>query len=35
LGISSGNMLKGFEEKVTQPQYNGDVQKRNRIVKEL
>ena len=35
LETSSGNMWKGFEDKVTQPQYNGDVQKRNQIVKEL
>ena len=35
LEFFSGNMCKGFEDKVTQNQYNGDVQKRNRIVKEL
>jgi hypothetical protein len=31
----SGNMWKGFEDKVTHPQYNGDVKNRTRIVKEL
>jgi hypothetical protein len=32
---SSGNMWKGFEDKVTHPQYNGDVKNGTRIVKEL
>jgi len=32
---SSGNMWKGFEDKVTHPQYNGDVKNGARIVKEL
>ena len=35
LETSSGNMWKGFEDKVTHPQYNGDVKNRTRIVKEL
>ena len=32
---SSGNMWEGFEDKVTHPQYNGDVKNGTRIVKEL
>ena len=32
---SSVNMWKGFEDKVTHPQYNGDVKNGTRIVKEL
>jgi hypothetical protein len=28
-------MWKGFEDKVTHPQYNGDVKNGTRIVKEL
>ena len=32
---SSSNMWKGFEDKVTHPQYNGDVKNGTRIVKEL
>jgi len=35
LETSSGNMWKGFEDKVTHPQYNGDVKNGTRIVKEL
>ena len=35
LETSSGNMWKGFEDKVTQPQYNGDVKNGTRIVKDL
>jgi len=31
----SGKMWKGFEDKVTHPQYNGDVKNGTRIVKEL
>mgnify|MGYP000327038397 CR=1 FL=1 len=32
---SQGNMWKGFEDKVTHPQYNGDVKNGARIVREL
>ena len=32
---SSGNMWKGFEDKVNRPQHNGDVKNGTRIVKEL
>ena len=32
---SQVNILKGFEDKVTHPQYNGDVKNGARIVKEL
>ena len=32
---SYGNMSKGFKDKVTHPQYNGDVRNGTRIVKEL
>ena len=35
LETSFGKMWKGFEDKVTQPQYNGDVKNGTRIVKEL
>ena len=35
LETSSGNMWKGFEDKVTLPQNNGDVKNGTRIVKEL
>ena len=35
LETSSGNMWKVFEDKVTHPQYNGDVKNGTRIVKEL
>jgi len=35
LETSSGNMWKGFEDKVTHPQYNGDVKNGTRIVKDL
>ena len=35
LETSSDNMWKGFEDKVTRPQYNGDVKNGARIVKEL
>jgi len=35
LETSSGNMWKGFEDKVTHPEYNGDVKNGTRIVKEL
>ena len=35
LETSSGNMWKGFEDKVTHPQYNVDVKNGTRIVKEL
>ena len=32
---SQANMLKGFEDKVAHPQYNGEVKNGPRIVKEL
>jgi len=32
---SSGYEWKGFEDKVTHPQYNGDVKNGTRIVKDL
>jgi len=35
LETSSGNMWKGFEDKVTHPQYKGDVKNGTLIVKEL
>jgi len=35
LETSSGNMWKGFEDKVTHLQYNGDVKNGTQIVKEL
>ena len=35
LETSSDNMWKGFEDKVTHPQYNNDVKNGTLIVKEL